>query len=178
MRLPNHWMRTVMGEGKMRKPKREFEALISSSDGAGFEDEEEMENVVLDITLHVMSAPQSSSMPMVLTEGKLENEFTVVIAVQEPLISAAKLDYYNRKLGFNNSYANVSNKVLYFWSDDFSVDIIKDQIQFVHLKARHVSSTSSFYINVVYAGCSRSEKQLLWRDLSELNDQNDDVWGL
>ena len=83
----------------------------------------------------------------------------------EPMVSL-NAPKYCRLLGFNSIVANISNKIWVCTTAQFSINILKDDEQFLHCEIKDFGTNSSFYATVVYAKCTIRERRDLWAGIN------------
>lgn len=69
-------------------------------------------------------------------------------------------------LGFTTIVANFSNKIWACSTAQFSINILKDEEQFLHCEIKDLGTNTSFFATIVYAKCNMRERRELWTGLS------------
>ncbi|XP_070011257.1 uncharacterized protein [Nicotiana sylvestris] len=98
------------------------------------------------------------------------------IGIMEPMQRATNLEWYRRKIGMLQVYANVSNKIWVFVDEDHGVDIIINMDQQMTLKITNMDSGRSLIVTFVYAKCDSTERIELWDSLYALARDMDLPW--
>ncbi|XP_075096320.1 uncharacterized protein LOC142174426 [Nicotiana tabacum] len=98
------------------------------------------------------------------------------IGIMELMQRATKLEWYRRKIGMLQVYANVSNKIWVFVDEDHGVDIIINMDQQMTLKITNMDSGRSLIVTFVYAKCDSTERIELWDSLYALARDMDLPW--
>ncbi|KAK6130388.1 hypothetical protein DH2020_035893 [Rehmannia glutinosa] len=94
----------------------------------------------------------------------------------EPMTSP-NFFYYCRLLGFQQGFANISNKILIFWSQSLNVTIERDHEQVVCVQVSSNTFSRPFHASFVYAKSTRSERHQLWDELrSTVSFLNNQPW--
>lgn len=75
-------------------------------------------------------------------------------------------------MGFQHCSHNESNQIWVFWFDNYSVEIIHNHMQFIHLKVRHNSRNNSFYTSSSNNSFKGTSFKCLWEALGTLAVQN------
>ncbi|GAA0156785.1 hypothetical protein LIER_14190 [Lithospermum erythrorhizon] len=66
--------------------------------------------------------------------------------------------------------ANCSNKIWIFWSSELEVEVIEDNIQYVHLKIASPLCAQKIMLTAVYAACKIPARRQLWTGLESMSD--------
>lgn len=101
-----------------------------------------------------------------------------LISLQEPFVNADHITHYMRMLDMQGSYANVNNKIWFFWTNDFNINILHDTTQHVTCYANHVNIGAKFHLTLVYAKCRTFLRRTLWEDLVSVSNNIQGPWSI
>ena len=90
-------------------------------------------------------------------------------AILEPLIPVSDLLSTRLKLMFASSLSNNRSTIWLFWDDSLDCSLIHDGGQSLTVLCHHKTTNVDFLLTIVYAKCTRSERQTLWRHLRHVN---------
>ncbi|XP_012850055.1 PREDICTED: uncharacterized protein LOC105969825 [Erythranthe guttata] len=77
-------------------------------------------------------------------------------------------DYYCRRLGFVAGLSNCAGKIWIFWDHNFRVELLRDEVQLLHVRCISGLFGAPFVFTAVYARCSRSERRVLWNSFRDI----------
>ncbi|XP_012846705.1 PREDICTED: uncharacterized protein LOC105966660 [Erythranthe guttata] len=77
-------------------------------------------------------------------------------------------DYYCRRLGFVTGLSNCAGKIWIFWDHNFRVELLRDEVQLLHVRCISGLFGAPFVFTAVYARCSRSERRVLWNSFRDI----------
>ncbi|KAM7491146.1 hypothetical protein LguiA_034067 [Lonicera macranthoides] len=110
-----------------------------------------------------------SNTPTISRLHKLVKIHKVCLVVfLEPMVEAMQVENFKLKLGFDKALSNVNSKVWVMWKDNIKVSVVRDFEQCLAVKYKHSELEGDFIFTATYAKCSRVERRVLWRNLSEL----------
>ncbi|KAI9081418.1 hypothetical protein K1719_036564 [Acacia pycnantha] len=105
-----------------------------------------------------------------------------IFVILEPRISGTKADSVIRKLGFHNSHrveaSGFSGGIWILWSSKVDINILTNQVQFVHMNVSYASQNINFLFTAVYRSPQKQFRKYLWQDLTSLAESISNPWVL
>ncbi|KAH0679259.1 hypothetical protein KY284_020344 [Solanum tuberosum] len=92
----------------------------------------------------------------------------------EPFQGPQQLEQYKRKLGFKNGYCNFSGKIWVMWDDEWSGEVIRDNMQQLTMKL--IKNNVEIVITSAYARCDSFHRLELWEELENLAQEVSLSW--
>lgn len=99
-----------------------------------------------------------------------------LLAILEPMVEAGKLEYYRRRLGYKGAVTNCSNKIWVFWAHEVSCEVVVDHIQCLHIQLSFPWLPDPVFASVIYAKCTRLERNASWNCLRNLSTNITNAW--
>ncbi|GER44467.1 retrotransposon protein [Striga asiatica] len=90
------------------------------------------------------------------------------VAFLEPMTHNPSFDLYSRHLGFHSGVGNISYKIWFFYSRDFTCRIIRDTDQVLHVELSAAHLPEPIFHTLVYASCARVGRYDLWDTMREI----------
>ncbi|XP_028797766.1 uncharacterized protein LOC114753260 [Neltuma alba] len=105
-----------------------------------------------------------------------------IIALVEPRISGYKADKVIQKLNYPNSHRveseGFSGGIWLLWIDQVKVQILVNHKQFIHSRICDVEGRLPFLFTAIYGSPNPVSRNLLWRELLQLNSGDQEAWLL
>lgn len=98
------------------------------------------------------------------------------IGLMEPMQQSRKLERYKRKIGFAQSFVNISNKIWAFVDEVYEEIVIFDLVHHLTLRLFDTKSNKEFILTLVYAKCDPIERIELWDTLYALASDMSSPW--
>ncbi|KAL7129126.1 hypothetical protein ABFS83_13G043000 [Erythranthe nasuta] len=99
-----------------------------------------------------------------------------LLVISEPMTEFVH-DYYCRRLGFVAGLSNCAGKIRIFWDHNFRVELLRDEVQLLHVRCISGLFGAPFVFTAVYARCSRSERRVLWNSFRDIFETiGDTTW--
>ncbi|GER55466.1 RNA-directed DNA polymerase [Striga asiatica] len=86
----------------------------------------------------------------------------------EPMIRTPDFDYFSRRLGFHSGVGNISHKIFFFHSRDYTCRVLRDTDQVLHVELSAAHLPEPIFHTLVYAKCNRVGRHDLWDTLREI----------
>ncbi|KAI9096746.1 hypothetical protein K1719_025925 [Acacia pycnantha] len=96
----------------------------------------------------------------------------VIFVLVEPRISGPRADKVIKKLGFLHSHrveaSGFSGGIWILWSSKVSLNILVNQVQFVHMEVCWNNLNSKFLFTTIYGSPQSQYRKFLWQDLDQI----------
>ncbi|EPS74716.1 hypothetical protein M569_00041, partial [Genlisea aurea] len=101
-----------------------------------------------------------------------------LIALAEPMVDASRIDEFRVRLGLVLMllFLIVLENVGLWWKNCFTVDVLLDDVQCVHLSVSSSNVVFNFLVSFVYAKCSRTNRVALWMNLIDVTSTIQAPW--
>ncbi|KAI9086987.1 hypothetical protein K1719_031148 [Acacia pycnantha] len=96
-----------------------------------------------------------------------------IFVLLEPRVSGTKADHVIKRLGFLHSHrveaSGFSGGIWILWSSKVSINVLVNNVQFVHMEVSNSERNSNFLFTAVYGSPQKPNRTFLWHDLSQVS---------
>ena len=95
-----------------------------------------------------------------------------LICICEPHVDFSEIDEFKLKIGLKQVFYNSANRIWVFIDDSIEARIYSQTEQSLSMVLAHNAAPSSLLVTFVHAFCTKTARNLLWTDLSNICNVN------